>query len=348
MHQFKPIQSITSSQPATLSLRPPVVFDQNTRLAHAESPPKLPTQERPMTPTDWFDIPPEDLNREVIAYRDARARRLTSERGWLTLIGKVWLPEGPSRIGARADCEIQLPPEAAPPLLGHVTLKNGVVHFDAEPSAEVFARGQRVSSVILRSDVDAGPGVDDLPDELVSGSLTLQLIRRGDEFAIRVRDSQSPLRRSFAGIPAYPITPEWRIVADWEPFASEKPVIYPDSEGRPQSYLSPGVAVFERERITCRLEPVLENDRNRLFLLFADASNRDQTYGAGRFLYLPLPRDGRVVLDFNKAFNPPCAFTPYAACPLPPRENQLTLRVEAGERRPAGQERPAGQDRSAG
>ena len=291
-----------------------------------------------MTPADWFDISREDLDRDVLAYRDARARRLTSEKGWLTLIGKVWLTAGSSRIGTRADCEIQLPPGNAPPLLGHVTLEDGVVRFDAEPSAEVFARGQRVSSVILRPDVDTSAGAGaagDLPDELVSGSLTLQLIRRGDDFAIRVRDSESPLRRSFTGIPAYPIDPAWRVVAGWEPFASEKPAIYEDSEGRPQLYQSPGVAVFEKAGNTYRLTPVLENDGKRLFMLFADDSNRDQTYGAGRFLYLPLPRDGRVVLDFNKAFNPPCAFTSFAACPLPPRENRLALRVEAGEKRPA-------------
>jgi uncharacterized protein (DUF1684 family) len=99
--------------------------------------------------------------------------------------------------------------------------------------------------------------------------------------------------------------------------------------------MAAGAAVFERSGVTCRLVPVFENDRKRLFVLFADRTNRDDTYGAGRFLYAPSPEAGRILLDFNKAFNPPCAFTPYAVCPLPPPENRLVLRVEAGEKRPA-------------
>ena len=149
------------------------------------------------------------------------------------------------------------------------------------------------------------------------GSLTLQLLRRDDDFAIRVRDANSPLRLSFQGVPAYPIDPAWRIVARLEPFAADKQVLYEDSEGRRQVYSSPGLAVFEKDGVACRIEPVFESDRKRLFVLFADSTNLDETYGAGRFLYVPLPERGHVVLDFNKAFNPPCAFTPFAACPIP-------------------------------
>jgi len=225
-----------------------------------------------------------------------------------------------------------LPADRAPELVGTVTLENGAVRLDALPSAELYARGQPLSSLILRSDAETDP------DDVILGSLTLQLIRRGDALAIRVRDAKSAARLGFPGIPAYPVDPEWRVVAAFEAFSSERELVFEDSDGRPQRYVSPGAAVFEIAGIRCRLLPVFESDRKRLFVLFADATNRDATYGAGRFLYAPLPEDGRILLDFNKAFNPPCAFTPYAVCPLPSAENRLTLRVEAGEKRPADHE----------
>jgi uncharacterized protein (DUF1684 family) len=281
-------------------------------------------------PDESFDISIDELTQEVTAYRLVRARRLTSERGWLTIIGKVWLSEGGNRMGSAAGSEILLPPERAPPFVGTVTLQGGVVRLVVDPSVEVLARGHRVTSLDLRSDADGQP------DDIVIGSLTVQLLQRDDDFAIRVRDVNSPLRLSFAGVPAYPITPAWHIVARLEPYAADKQVIYEDSDGRRQVYLSPGLAVFEKDGITCRVEPVFESDRTRLFVLFADATNRDATYGAGRFLYVPLPERGRAVLDFNKAFNPPCAFTPFAACPVPPGGNRLPIRVEAGEMRPSG------------
>jgi uncharacterized protein (DUF1684 family) len=153
--------------------------------------------------------------------------------------------------------------------------------------------------------------------------------------AIRVRDSNSAARLNFPGISAFAVDPSWRIVAGFEAFSEEREVILDDSEGQPQRYLAPGMAVFEKVGVTSRLLPVFETDRKRLFLLFGDRTNRDETYGAGRFLYAPPPEGGRILLDFNKAFNPPCAFTPYAVCPLPPADNRLALRVEAGEKRPA-------------
>ncbi len=124
-------------------------------------------------------------------------------------------------------------------------------------------------------------------------------------------------------------------MADFEPFSAEREVILDDSEGQPQRYMAPGAAVFERSGVSCRLLPVFESDRKRLFVLFGDRTNRDDTYGAGRFVYAPAPEAGRILLDFNKAFNPPCAFTPYAVCPLAPPENRLAVRIEAGEKRPA-------------
>lgn len=279
------------------------------------------------TPTS-FEITPEAHEQEVLAHRQSRIARLTAAKGWLSLVNKVWLREGAQKIGSDPASEIALSPGLGPASVGVVTWKDGVVRFDADPAAEVVARGERVTSLIMRSDAEKDP------DELVIGSLSIELILRGGDLGIRVRDVNNALRVGFPGLSVYPIDPRWRIVARLEPFAREKQVILEDGDGKPQPYLSPGAALFEKDGHACRLEPVFESNRKRLFVLFSDPTNRDETYGAGRFLYAPLPVDSHIVLDFNKAFNPPCAFTPYATCPLPSPENRILVRVEAGEKIP--------------
>ncbi|MES1204619.1 MAG: DUF1684 domain-containing protein, partial [Pseudomonadota bacterium] len=251
----------------------------------------------------------EQLIAEIDAHRESRQRRLTSPSGWLSIIAKVWLSEGEHDVGSRSGAAIPLPAGAAPPLLGRVTVSQGVVHFAAAPGVTVFADGRPIESLILRSDVEESPTT------LTSGTLSVQLLRRGDEVAIRVRDAASPALAAFAGIPSYPVDPAWRVVARLERFAPpnrnahtggpshDRAVVYQDTDGRPQPYLSPGVAVFDKDGVTCRLELVYEGDRRRLFLLFRDASNADETYGGGRFLYVPIPEDegaagdDSVVLD---------------------------------------------------
>jgi uncharacterized protein len=281
-----------------------------------------------MTSRPGFEVSLEELEQEISAYRAARIARLTSEKGWLSLIGKFWLTPGTHRVGAAPGSEILLPADRAPHELGTITVENGRVRLDAKPSVDLRARGERVRSMVLRSDAEQEP------DEVVFGSLSLQLIRRGDDLAIRVRDSQSAARISFPGIPTYPIDPTCRIISQIEPFAADREVIFDDSDGRPQRYLSPGYALFTKSGTPCRLLPVFETDRKRLFVLFTDPTNHQETYAGGRFLYAPLPDGGRILLDFNIAFNPPCAFTAYAVCPLPPPENRLTVPIEAGEKRP--------------
>jgi len=149
---------------------------------------------------------------------------------------------------------------------------------------------------------------------------------------LRVRDPESRARRDFVPPAHYPVDPKWRVVARLEPYASPKPIDLDYEAGSTQHYLSPGAAVFEIDGVPCRLDPVYDGERKRLFLVFWDLTARDSTYGAGRFLYAPLPAGDRVLLDFNQAFSPPCAFTPYSACPVAPAQNRLPLRVEAGEK----------------
>jgi uncharacterized protein (DUF1684 family) len=271
----------------------------------------------------------EELERDVEAYRRARVARLTAERGWLTLIGKVWLGEGRHTVGSDARSDVVLPVARAPARLGTLTVAGGKVRLEVEGEVDVFARGARIRTLELRSDAD------DAPDDVTLGSLTLQLLQRGGDFAVRIRDAESPVRRSFSGIPTYPIDPTFRIVARLEPFAAAKEMAIEDGDGRLQPYRCPGVVHFEKDGQKASLLPFFEDRDQRLFVLFSDLTSRDETYGGGRFLYAPPPEDGRVLLDFNKAFNPPCAFTPYAVCPLPPPENKVLFRIEAGEKRPA-------------
>jgi uncharacterized protein (DUF1684 family) len=274
-----------------------------------------------------FTITAGALEREVRDFREARVARLTGPAGWLSLVNKTWIGEGATTMGADPGCDIVLPAEA-PERVGTFRRAGLVVGFEAAPGVVVTSGGEAVSSVVMRSDAEPDP------HRLVMGSFIVELIRRGDDFAVRVRDPDSPARRDFAGVPCYDVNPALWIPARFEVDSASITVELIDSDGRPQNARSVGRAVFEVEGTPCRLRLFDEDQGRRLFVLFADATNRDETYGAGRFLYAPLPSGGRVLLDFNKSFNPPCAFTAFASCPLPPPENRLPIRIEAGEKRP--------------
>jgi uncharacterized protein (DUF1684 family) len=272
---------------------------------------------------------------EVTAWRRARLARLTAPDGWLSLIARVPLEQGRNTAGAADGCDIALPKERAPAAVGSFERHGDTVSFTPAAGA----------AIMLQRDASAeplSPGVarplrtdrDGAPDRLALGSLTLEVTLRESGMFVRVRDPDSPERRDFPGIESYPIDPKWRVVAKLERYEPHKPIDLGYEGGSTQHYVSPGAAVFEVDGVEHRVDPVLDGAgaRPRLYLLFWDQTARDTTYGAGRFLYAPLPAGDRVLLDFNQAFSPPCAFTPYAACPLAPSQNRLALRVEAGEK----------------
>ncbi|HVX94891.1 MAG TPA: DUF1684 domain-containing protein [Polyangia bacterium] len=270
----------------------------------------------------------------VQAWRSARLGRLTTPDGWLSLVGRFPLDEGASRAGGSDGCEIPLPADKAPPAVGVFQRTGAEVTFTPAAAVAIALGGRDGThpltpgvAVRVRSD-RGGP-----PDKLALGALTLELTERESGIFVRVRDPDSPARRGFTGIDHYPIDPKWRVVARFEPYAEPKLIELDYEAGTTQRYVSPGAAVFEIDGAPCRLEPVYEDEqRKRLYLVFWDPTARDTTYGAGRFLYAPLPEGDRVLLDFNLAFSPPCAFTPYSACPVAPPQNRLHVRVEAGER----------------
>lgn len=285
--------------------------------------------------TDPFAYDREQHETAVAAWRRARLARLTAPDSWLSLIGRVPLEQGRTTAGAAEGCGIALPADKAPSDVGSFEREGTVVRF--EPAAGVaisLQRGTDVEplapgvAVALRTDRDGSP------DKLVHGALTLEVTERESGLFVRVRDPDNPSRRDFPGIEHYPIDPKWRVVATLERYDPPRPVDFGYEGGSTQHYSSPGAARFEIDGITYRVDPVFDESRPRLYLVFWDQTARDTTYGAGRFLYAPLPEGDRVLLDFNQAFSPPCAFTPYAACPLAPPQNRLPVRVEAGEKSP--------------
>jgi uncharacterized protein (DUF1684 family) len=267
---------------------------------------------------------------EVEAWRAKRLASLKREDGWLTLVGLFWLQEGVNRIGTDPKVNrVVLPEGSAPKALGSLDLSGGVVTLKAKPDAGLIVGSRSVTTMRLRADADAGG-----PTIVERGRIRFYVIKRGTGLGVRVKDSQSPVRLSFHGMDTYPIDPKWRFEARFDAYRPPKPVAVPNVLGSIDNEKSPGAVVFAVGGHEYRLDAVTEEGTDELFLIFGDATNGTETYGGGRFLYAKPPGpDGRTVVDFNKAYNPPCVFTPYATCPLPPRGNRLPIRIEAGEKR---------------
>jgi uncharacterized protein (DUF1684 family) len=281
----------------------------------------------------------EAYEHEILAWRQSRLTRLTAPDGWLSLIGKTFLEPGvPLAIGSAAadgGGEGIALPAGAPPQLGTVELRAKSVHFTPAPTVVLrVRRAGRAQAEPLSGPIELTSDARGPSDRLLYGDLVLDVMERGGQFAMRVRDT-SRAHPEFAGIEYYAIDPRWRFEARLEPYEPEKAIELVYENGIEQPFYSPGAVVFTKDGVEQRLDPVFESDRKRLWFVFADPTNRDETYGAGRFLYAPLPDHGRVIVDFNQAFSPPCAFSPFVACPLPPFQNRLKIRVEAGEKRPA-------------
>jgi len=264
---------------------------------------------------------------EIQQWHTTRESGLRSEDGWLTLVGLAWLVPGENRFGSDPGGAVMLPADKAPARAGIFILDDDGV--TVVPVAEnLLLDGEPVTRRHLRADADGSP------DILTLGSLRFYIIRRSGKYGVRIKDSSSSQRRDFTGIDTFPIDPAWRVEGRWEAYPEPRPRQIPTVTGTPAEMLAPGRVHFTLAGQEMTLEPVLDSPEDpELFFIFKDGTTGDDTYGGGRFLYSPLPRDGRVVLDFNKAYNPPCAFTPYATCPLPPPGNTLPIRVEAGEKK---------------
>ena len=261
----------------------------------------------------------------VDAWRAERDRSLRADDGWLTLVGLFWFQEGRQTIGSSHDASFVLP-ASAPPIVGTFRVQGEAVWFQADPDVDVRVGPKRATSEWQVRDDRNGS-----PDVLRFGSCTMLVIKRGSRLGLRVRDTASSARRQFEGERWYRIDPRWRIDARWVAHDAPRQVRIHNVVGDDFDMLSPGYAVFTVNGREVRLDPVVEaTNPKELFFIFKDATAGETTYPAGRFLYTGLPAGGRLVLDFNKAHNPPCAFTPFATCPLPPRQNVVPIRIEAG------------------
>ena len=267
----------------------------------------------------------EAYRQEIERWHASRIARLTAPDGWLSLVGLEWLQPGTNRIGSSADNDMVL--ARMPAHLGTITwADDGTLSILLGNGQGATIDGKIETSAVMLDDSHAHPTT------VAFGSVNFIAIDRGGRKGLRVRDREAETRARFAGIARFPVDPAWRIVADWQPLDPPFPLATGTVIGTIENYPAPGKAVFERDGRRYELYPVIEVPGDtQLFLIFADATSGRETYGAARFLYADMPRDGKIVLDFNKAYNPPCAFTPYATCPLAPPENRLALRVEAGE-----------------
>jgi uncharacterized protein (DUF1684 family) len=269
---------------------------------------------------------------EVEAWKQERDQRLRRPDGWLTLVGLWWLADGDNAVGSAADATVRLPAGKAPERVGTIRVRDGAAAFLRAPGVEVTLDGAAPAAVQPLADDAAESG----PTVLRHGSLSFYLIERGGALAVRVKDGESEALRSFRGLEYFPYAAAWRLEGRFEAAPEGSALEVPNSVGRTEKIRQPGWVIFEAEGATHRLIALDDTGDGRLFLVFGDRTNGRETYGGGRFLYTDPPVDGKIVVDFNRAYSPPCVFTPYATCPLPPPENKLRFRIEAGEKNYAG------------
>lgn len=265
----------------------------------------------------------------VAQWRRERHERLVADDGWTSLVGLHWLELKAHYVGSDATSGIRI--AKGPPKLGLVQQENGRLYFTPQQGVMVTLDGEPVKGrVELRDDHDEAPttlGFDD-------GKGAMTVIARGQRRALRVRHAEAATRAGFAGIEYWPVDPGWRVAGRFVAHPAGKTIEIANIIGTLDQEPNPGAVEFERDGRTYRLEALDDGGgEGGLFLILADRTSGHGSYGAGRYLYADAPApDGSVVLDFNRATNPPCAFTAFATCPLPPPENRLDLAVTAGEK----------------
>ena len=268
-----------------------------------------------------------DYVKEIEKWRGERETNLKKETGWLTVAGLFWLKEGTNTVGAGEKFDVRLTDNFKPGKFGEIEFMKGEAVLKVETGVEAQSDGRSISAPVALVSDEKGK-----PTEIRTGTQTFYLIKRDERFGIRLKDSNSEARRNFKGLHWFPIDESYRVTARLEPWPEPKEIKVPNVLGGNFNMKSPGLLKFKVKGKECSLQPVLEDD-GTLFIIFGDASNQGETYKSGRFLYAEKPVNGEVVLDFNKAENPPCAFTPYATCPLPPAGNKLEVEINAGEKR---------------
>ena len=254
-------------------------------------------------------------------WRDTREKDLQSPTGWLTVSGLFFLKAGANVVGADPSSDVPLPAGTLPSRLGVITRQDEKTWFEPESGADVS-----INDAVIKARTELTPA-----SRVKAGRITFFLHKSGDRLAIRVRDPESTLRKEFHGLRWYPIRAEWRITGKFTAYDAPKPVTVQNVLGDIEKYVSPGEVTLQLKDQAVRLQAVRSGQR--LWFIFSDASAGKETYPI-RFLYAEPPAaDGTVVLDFNRAYNPPCAYNPYTTCPRPPAQNFVNVAIAAGEKR---------------
>jgi len=266
---------------------------------------------------------------EIEKWRNGRLERLTADDGWLTLTGLYWLEPGENTFGSAPDCAVVLPDPGVSATAGILVLADdGKVLASAAEGSGAAINGDPLGTAVLKTDADGRP------DVITAGRIQFYIIDREGRLGARVKDPEATTLTEFPGIEHFPISESFRVEARLEAYEEPKEVAVPTVLGQDTTYVAPGVLRFAINGVEHSLEPYLSGPEGEsYFLIFRDTTSAVTTYGAGRFLYSSAAgEDGTTVLDFNLAYNPPCAFSPYATCPLPPPQNWLQVAIEAGEK----------------
>ncbi len=260
----------------------------------------------------------------VAAWRADRIDRLKGPQGWLSLAGLFWLKEGENSFGSDASNDLRFPAKA-PKRMGQLTLAQGRVLLHAKDGVEILVDGKPTQAAELAPDQSGSP------HKVQWSSLEWYILRRGDRFGVRLRDTLHPARPSLDTIAHFPTDIAWRIPATFQPADQSDSIRLTNVLGMDFTVLPAGTVHFDIDGESFQLT-ALEGGSDSYFMIFSDLSSGVETYGGGRYAYIPrADKMGKTIIDFNKAYNPPCAFTDYATCLLPPPENQLKVMIRAGE-----------------
>lgn len=265
----------------------------------------------------------DEYTASLLKWRAEQEEYLLRPRGWLSVAGLYWLKEGENSIGSKPGSNVLLP-ERAPNSIGVLVRSGRAVNIAVIKGSGVTVNGLEVTNSALRP--DTAPEID----RVLVGDIEFNIIERGDRIGVRLYDPECKFRIGFKGLTWYEASMNHRIEAKFVPYDPPKPMRILNVLGDTRETVSPGYAEFVVDGVTCRLDA--EASGEELFFNFKDLTSGKETYAAGRFLDASAPKDGKVILDFNRATNPPCAFTEFATCPLPPAGNILKVAITAGEK----------------
>ncbi len=283
----------------------------------------------PFAPMTVSDEP--NYAQSIELWRAKRLDRLKAPDGWLAVSGLVWLKDGEFSFGSAETNPITLAKGSCSEIAGTLHVRGESVTFAAAKGVELSLNGKPVASGELR--IDNTKPESDSPDKLVVGRTSVHLIRRSNKLAVRLRDPENSLIRNFPGEDWHAVDPRWKVQAKFTPFESPRSIQITNVKGQTHDGELIGFVEFSIDGQTIRLDVQSESPKE-LFMNFKDATSGKETYGAGRMLNAPRPVDGMVELDFNKAYNPPCAYNTFTLCPLPPKQNHLSIAINAGAKKP--------------